>query len=219
MVSTYIVVGSRGTVGSQVVQRLNMLNKSVLTVPAAEILRCSNISSIDGISSLYCNHSIQPLKSNLGLILSHRYRENGTLAALETELAITRNFVWSLSKICISLRVVVLGSITGRLVNQNICEAYHYSKDLQKSIVRQSVRIGNLHMNLLELNWFEKYSKHVATEEYKQTLSRHNQRLAGDNLPNVESITDFSCALIEMQRPPRGEIIVYDGGLSLLQGD
>ena len=44
-----------------------------------------------------------------------------------------------------------IGSIAGRRIDRKQSEAYHYSKDLQKSIVRQSVRIDKLHMNLLEL--------------------------------------------------------------------
>jgi len=204
-------------VGSQIVRRLKTLGKHVITTSATEILGCDNITSSEDVLRLVCDSSISLAEAQVGLILSHRYREENIQAALGNELRITRDFVWSLSKLCASLRVVVLGSIAGRLVDRKMPESYHYSKDLQKSIVRQSVRIGSLYMNLIELNWFEKYTGHNATDEYSQIMLDLKQKLGGDNLPTVDSITDFACALIEMQRPPRGETIVYDGGLSLFQ--
>ena len=74
-------------------------------------------------------------------------------------------------------------------------------------------------MNLLELYWFEKYTEEKATSEYRQIMVDMNNLLGGNNLPTIDSITDFSCALVEMDRPPRGQTIVYDGGLSSLQRD
>jgi hypothetical protein len=212
--NVYIVIGSRGIVGSQITKRLRSLNKHVVTIATSEILQRKKIESLECIRSLANNSAISLAEKQVGLILAHRYRKDNIQAALLSELTITRDFVWGLANLCASLRVVVLGSITGRLIDRKLPEAYHYSKELQKSIVRQSILIGNLHMNLLELYWFEKYTEEKATPEYKEIMSVIRQQLGGDNLPSVESITDFSCALIEMHRPPRGQTIVYDGGLS-----
>jgi hypothetical protein len=210
----YIVIGSRGIVGSQITKRLRSLNKHVVTIAASEIVQRKKIDSLECFRSLANDSSITLAEKEIGLILAHRYREDNIQTVLLNELSITRDFVWGLANLCASLRVVVLGSITGRLIDRKLPEAYHYSKELQKSIVRQSIRIGNLQMNLLELYWFEKYTEEKATPEYKKTMSELRKQLGGDNLPSVESITDFSCALIEMHRPPRGQTIVYDGGLS-----
>lgn len=217
MDSIYIVVGSRGVVGSQIVQRLKCLGKLVAIITTTEILQTSNIKLTVQMANLCHEASIDPVKARVGLILAHRYRGINIQCALSNELCITRDFVWSLSRLCASLRVVVLGSITGSLVDRNLPEAYHYSKDLQKSIVRQSIRINNLCMNLLELNWFEKYPEGKRSNEYRQIMANIKQQVGGDSLPTVDSITDFSCALIELPHPPRGQIIVYDGGFSLYQ--
>ena len=219
MDNIYIVIGSRGNVGSQIVQRLRKLNKCVITQLTSEILQFSNEELVERVTSFFSENSIQLRKTNVGVILAHRYRGDNVQIALENELRITRDFIWALSMLCESLRVVVLGSIAGRHVDQKMPEAYHYAKDLQKSIVRQSVRIRNLHMNLLELNWFEKFVEELATDEYRKTIAIIKKRLGGDNLPSVDSITEFSCALIELQHPPRGETIIYDGGFSLFQKD
>lgn len=217
MVSSYIVVGSRGIVGNQVVTRLRQLGKLVIIKTTSEILQSTEAELSVSLVSSMAEYSVKPSVSSIGLILAHRYRGNDIKCALDNERCITRDFTWGLTKLCVSLRVVVLGSITGGRIDRSISEAYHYSKDLQKSIVRQSIRIDNLHMNLLELNWFEKYPEAQASDEYRQIMVRLKQKLGRDNLPNVDSITDFACALIEMSPPPRGQSIVYDGGLSMFQ--
>ena len=217
--SIYIIVGSRGIVGQQIVQRLMLLKKSVIVVTVQMILDSDSSTIIEKISKLFVQHSINPRNANVGLILAHRYRGDDNKTGLFNELCITRDFVWNLATLCSSLRVVVLGSITGQLVDIKSPEAYHYTKDLQKSIVRQSVRISNLYMNLLELSWFEKFSNKVASDDYRQIMASLKGQLGGDNLPYVNSITDFSCSLIEMPLPPRGQSIVYDGGISLFQND
>jgi hypothetical protein len=215
--SIYLVVGSHGVVGSQVTQRLRSQGKLVATKSSSEILQASNSSDLAETVSPFVDNSIDLQNSRVGLILAHRYRGNDIQRALNIELCITRDFVWGLSKLCESLRVVVLGSVAGRLVDKKLPEAYHYSKDLQKTIARQSVRISNIHMNVLELSWFEKYPKHKATDDYRNIMANLRQHLGGDCLPTVDSITDFSSALIEMHHPPRGQTIVYDGGISLSQ--
>lgn len=217
MVSTYIVVGSRGIVGNQIVKRLRDIGKLVFIKKTSEILLSTEADLMASMLSSMAEYSINPLESSIGLILAHRYRGNDIRCALDNERCITRDFTWELAKQCASLRVVVLGSITGSRVDRKLPEAYHYSKDLQKSIVRQSIRINNLHMNLLELNWFEKYPEAQASDEYTQIMVNLKQQLGRDNLPTVNSITDFACALIGLSPPPRGQSIVYDGGHSLFQ--
>ena len=198
-----------------ILTRLNTVGKHVLIKTTNEILHSPEEELFDSISASMAEYSVCLSEANIGLILAHRYRGNDIRSALDNERCISRDFVWGLTKLVTSLRVVVIGSIAGRRIDRKQSEAYHYSKDLQKSIVRQSVRIDKLHMNLLELNWFEKYPKSQAFDEYKQTLDRVKRHLGGDNLPNVDSITDFACSLIEMAHPPRGQEILYDGGFSM----
>jgi len=219
MASTYIVVGSRGIVGNQVVKRLREIGKLVLIKRTSEILESTKADLMGSIVSSMEEYSVNPLESSIGLIMAHRYRGDDIGCALDNERCITRDFTWGLANLCASLRVVVLGSIAGGRIERKLPEAYHYSKDLQKSIVRQSVRINNLHMNLLELYWFEKYPEAQASDEYTQIMISLKQQVGRDNLPNINSITDFACALNEMSPPPRGQSIVYDGGLSLFLCD
>ena len=213
-----LVVGSSGAIGKQVVQSLSKRAVIPILISSSQ-LRILGIADLDEfLREILLRHDIEdPSTSTLGLILAHRCRSNDTLAALESELRITRDFVWTLSKICLSLRAVVLGSITGRLIDAKSSEAYHYSKDLQKSIVRQSVRIPNLSMNLLELSWFRKYLDSDATQEYRRAMKDLDSKLGKGNVPTVETITDFACNVIESLRPPRGQVITYDGGFSQLQ--
>lgn len=216
----HIVVGGQGVVGNQVVKKLKERKRYVLVKSTKEIIDCPKNELATSICSLFAKHLDNIGKpARVSLILAHRCRDEDIQIALSNELQITRNFVWALSSQCISLNVVVIGSITGRLVSKKLPESYHYAKDLQKSIVRQSVRVSNLYMNLLELNWFRKYGFDKATSEYNQIMSDLTQELEGDHLPSVETITDFCCSLIDMQLPPRGQTIIYDGGLSLFQID
>ena len=219
MVEFYIVVGSRGTVGKQVVNRLYSMGKAVMITLTSEILESSMDEVINGIKDKAEKMSINISISKVGVILAHRYRDEVNSVAVFNELSITRDFIWALSEACSSLRVVVLGSITGTFVDNKLPEAYHYAKDLQKSIIRQSIRVADLHMNLLALSWFKKYPLKNRTPEYQRTLGRLEEELGGDNLPSVESITDFCCTIIEMVYPLRGQSIVYDGGISLFQKD
>ena len=106
----------------------------------------------------------------------------------------------------------MIGSIAGRRIDRKQSEAYHYSK-VTKEYRQATVRIDKLYESL-ELNWFEKYPKSQAFDEYKQTLDRVKRHLGGDNLPNVDSIP-IACSLIEMAHPPRGQEILYDGGFSM----
>jgi len=217
MNNLYIVVGGSGIVGSQVVRRLNDLGKSVVTFPTREILLGETSQLRESMLGLIAGKSTDQSTTHIGLILAHRFRGENIQSVLMNELRVSRDFVWQLSELCASLRVIVFGSITGSLVDNKSTEAYHYSKDLQKSIVRQSIRLSNLHMNLLELNWFKKYPQARASTEYLQLIDRLRRIMGENNLPTVNSITDFSSALIETTNPPRGQTIVYDGGFSLFQ--
>ena len=198
-------------------QRLIRLNKCVITQLTSEILEFSNEELVERVASSFSENSIKLREAKVDVILAHRYRVEKVQIALENELRITRDFIWALLMLCKPLRVVVLGSITGRHVDQKTPEAYHYAKELQKSIVRQSVRIRNLNMNLLELHWFEKFVEELATDEYRKTIANVKKIIRDDNLPSVDSITEVSCALIELQHPPREETIIYDSGFSLFQ--
>ena len=217
MSKVYIVVGSKGALGCQIFNRLKALNKFVFPVFALDILKCKPEHIIMDIDKFLTIHSICLAKANIGVILAHRC-ENIDISLL-SEIRITRDFVWSLAQNCCKLRVVVLGSVTGRLVDRKMSEAYHYSKDLQKSIVRQSIRILNLDMILVELYWFVKYQGIKATYEYQNRINRVGSLVGENNFPTVESIVDLCCSLIEMTIAPRGHLIPFDGGLSLLQED
>jgi hypothetical protein len=217
MNSLYILVGSRGIVGSQILQRLRSRGEYVITCNAGDLLECDIETLEMKLRTMFSVNSVDTSRVRVGVILAHRYRGDNNREALNSEMCITRDFTWTMSRICKSVRVVVLGSITGRFVDVKLPEAYHYSKDLQKSIARQSVRVKNLSMNVIELGWFVKYSRSKATGEYRDIMSRLQAEYGESVVPTVDSITDLCTLLLEMSHPPRGETIVYDGGLSLYQ--
>jgi hypothetical protein len=72
-------------------------------------------------------------------------------------------------------------------------------------------------MNILELSWFEKYEKSLQTAPYKKNINKLKRLLGKNNLPSVADIANLSKNLIECRLPPRGQVITYDGGYSLLQ--
>jgi len=82
----YIVIGSRGIVGSQIAKRLKSLNKHVATISASEILQRKKIESLECIRSLTHKSAISLAEKQVSLILAHRYKKDNIQAALLSEL-------------------------------------------------------------------------------------------------------------------------------------
>jgi aspartate-semialdehyde dehydrogenase len=218
MIDIFIVVGAGGTVGEQIAAYLKETGEPVVRVSARKLIQQISLNLDRSIDKLLDEAKSENVKTNsLGLIFVHRSREQDPLATLSTELSLTRDFVWALSKRVEKLNVIILGSVTGAFLDAGSSEAYHYAKDLQKSIVRQSCRLKNVAMNILELSWFEKYEKSQQTALYKKNIDKLKRILGKNNLPSVADIANFSKNLIKCRLPPRGQIITYDGGYSLLQ--
>ena len=68
MVNTYIVVGSRGIVGSQILTRLNTVGKHVLIKTTNEILHSPEEELFDSISASMAEYSVCLSEANIGLI-------------------------------------------------------------------------------------------------------------------------------------------------------
>lgn len=218
MVDFYVVVGAGGIVGQQVMARLKLLGKSVQVLPTQAILN-GTLTEVEAMVLDVIKSAIVSQRDSIriGIIFAHRVRIIDLLEALRCELRITRDLIYTFAANCSEVRAVILGSITGTVVHRHSSEAYHYTKDLQKSCVRYSVIYDNVYMNLLELSWFEKYLPSQATKEYLDASYCAKQIVGERNFVNISDITDFSVALMESDRPPRGQIIAYDGGYSLLQ--
>jgi hypothetical protein len=218
MIDIYVVIGAGGIVGRKVEAFLERRGKCVVTLPTELILGAAKDDIQDiAISAIRQKRFLQLKDTRIGLILAHRARGADIYEAIISEIRVTRDLVHAFASACMELRVIVLGSVTGRLVDHKSPESYHYAKDFQKSCVRYSVTQNNVYMNLLELSWFQKYSESEMTEEYEHDLASVKRALGCGHLVNVEDITDFLIEILEMHRPPRGQIITFDGGYSLLQ--
>ena len=218
MADIYIVVGARGVVGEQVVSRLESIEKSVLTISGKTLVQMSEREFLHASSQQIKEISTSPNAiDSVGVILAHRTRHNDVSKSVQGELRLCRDLIRAFAEKFSKVNVVILGSITGSFIDIATSEAYHYAKDTQKSCVRQSIRIPNLCMNLIELSWFVKYPEHRFHEGYRKQIEQVGQRVGYGNLPTVLDITDFAVSLIELRRPPRGQVIAYDGGYSLLQ--
>ena len=133
MINVYVVVGATGTLGSYVAESLCEDGKTVIKVSASFLTSLNSGEFSVAINELVKKISdVQSIHQSIGIILAHRYRGDDILTALKNEVIITHDLVWYLSKQISELRVVVLGSITGGLVDHKSAEAYHFSKDLQK---------------------------------------------------------------------------------------
>ena len=218
MVDKIVVIGAGGVVGGGIASCLRQMGRNVVTVSARRVTSLGG-SSIDGVVSSIAGESMSPEISNfsLGLVLAHRYRGDDPFQAMRIEFLVTRDLTWALSRVVSNLRVVVVGSVTGALVCEDLPEAYHYSKDIQKSITRQSCRLRNVQMNVLELSCFEKHPQDIQTPEYMAAMSSIRRQIGYSNLPSIADISNFIDQLMSASKNPRGQVISFDGGYSLLQ--
>lgn len=217
-INTTLVVGSSGILGSGISLHLESLGRKVVKVSARHVLSLCDSSLVQYLGGILPNagsgHQLQP---PLAIIMAHRYRGDDPLQALNAELSITQRLPWTLSRMVSHLRVFVIGSVTGELLDLKSPLAYHYAKDLQKSIVRQSCRLPNVEMNIIELSWFEKYEPTVQTKEYSLAVSTIKESLGSSNFPGIQEIADFIDNLMRASLLPRGQKICFDGGYSLIQ--
>lgn len=218
MCKTVVVVGVGGVLGGGVAVKLGQLGFDVVPVSAKAILNMSFNSLTSFAGDLVSGISVMSsAQSSVGLVLAHRCRSSDPCESISAELAITRGLTWALADLVPNLRVVVLGSVTGTFLCPSLPESYHYAKDMQKSIARQSLRLSNVQMNVVALSWFEKYAKEKQCPEYSNELARVSEKIGSSNLPSISDIGDFVGALLRARHVPRGQVINFDGGYSTLQ--
>jgi len=218
MIEVYVIVGAGGVLGSQISNDLRKFDVPIVRVSAAHLTSLNDQAFSEAINGLVNEIKlVRPNAERVGLVLAHRYRGTDIPLALRNELCITRDFIWCLSKNFSRLHAVVVGSATGRYIDSASSDAYHFAKDLQKSIVRRSVTLPNVAMNLLELSWFEKHPISVATPEYRKKIEDLRTLLGDNNVPAPSNIAEFIRQLLDCALPPRGQSITYDGGYDLFQ--
>jgi len=218
VVDVYIIVGSGGKLGSQISNALKKFDVPIVKISGAYLASLNDQEFSEAVAGLVNEIGFsRPNVKQVGLVLAHRYRGLDILTALRVELCITRNLVWRLSEHVKRLNVVVVGSITGRYIDRSSPEAYHFAKEMQRLIVRQSIMLPNVAMNAIELSWFEKYSTLQSTPEYRSQMGELRGLLGQNNLPSPADIAEFIRQLLDCALPPRGQSIVYDGGYDLFQ--
>ena len=214
-----LLIGSNGVIGRQIAEYLNKKGVISVNLSAKQITSLKQENLKDFVDSKLTANLEDYKEEDFSLILTHRFREGTMKDIVINELLITRELPWMLSTKCSSLKVIVIGSVTGRQVSLNQPEHYHYAKDLQKSIVRQSIRKENISMNLIELSSLNKYKDEDGSKEYKENLKKQGELIGQKNLVCVQDIANYAYTLITMKNPPRGQILTYDGGYSLHQRD
>jgi hypothetical protein len=217
MVDAYVLIGGNGILGKQVAKELLSRNRICISLSARDLIRDFENGSISPTKALLERIRLIDSIRCLGLIFAHRYRGDNCLESLRIELSLTRNLVWELSSELEQLRVVVLGSVTGSRLDVGSSEAYHYAKDLQKSICLQSIRLSNVSMNLIELSWFEKYPRCEQTASYAKKMEDLKNIIGSRNLPTTSDISDYLISVMECHLSPRGQILSYDGGYNHIQ--
>lgn len=219
MTSAVLMTGASGRLGRQIFDCLLADGFKAVSISSAPLLNLQGGVAI----ARYLREMLVPDSpaSNedpvIKLLLAHRPRTASVSEALDAELRMTRDLVWGLSEIYPEVRVIVLGSITGQRVDPDSAEAYHYCKDLQKSIVRQSVTVPNVFMNLIELSWFNKYPPSIADKLYAKRIDSVRSVIPTRHVVTVTEITEIAVRILGAMRPPRGQIIAYDDGYSLMQ--
>ncbi|MEI6030911.1 MAG: hypothetical protein WCJ92_07290 [Alphaproteobacteria bacterium] len=218
MVDVILVLGATGIVGRQLHDQLLKNSKPIIAVSAAELARldsCDFDSRVSDIISEINTIAANPAK--IGIVLAHRIRNLDSKNAVVCELKISKDFIWKLSGKFKFINVVVLGSVAGKLVDMKTPDAYHLSKDVQKTCARLSLKLTNVAMNVLELGWFEKYPEDCWSAEYRKNMLSIKQHIGPYGLPSLVDLAKFVLLLLDLDIPPRGQTITYDGGYSLLQ--
>ncbi len=219
MASAVLMTGASGRLGRQIFECLLADGFKAVSIRSAPLLKLQGEEAIARYlrEMLESDNPVANEDHVVKLLLAHRPRMASVSEAVDAELRMTRDLVWGLSEICSEVRVIVLGSITGQRVDPDSAEAYHYCKDLQKSIVRQSVTVPNVFMNLIELSWFNKYPPSMADNLYSERVESVRSVMPTRHVVTVAEITEIAVRILGALRPPRGQIVTYDDGYSLIQ--
>jgi hypothetical protein len=152
------------------------------------------------------------------IIFCHRIRNNDPLKALVSEFIISRDFVLFLNKYFKKINVTYVSSITGELIDRNSPEAYHYSKDLQKTISRYlTISNSNIKANVLSLSAFRKYSIENSSSEYTNLCKKYTEILGDIPLVRVENIAQEIVKFTIEINCIRGSNIPLDSGFTIIQ--
>jgi|LauGreDrversion4_2_1035121.scaffolds.fasta_scaffold38066_4 hypothetical protein len=218
MVDRIFITGAQGQLGRQLVSSLTSAQVSIIPIKSAVVLSVETNTRLKAFlnEQFVSKISINSSRPSVALILAHRSRADDSLVMLRDELRMTRDLVYAFAELCREVRVVVLGSVTGRQVDQASSEAYHYAKDLQKSIVRRSILLPNLFMNLVELSWFVKHTT-AADAEYVCALDQARGNSPTGEVVEPRHIADLCLRLLLVERSPRGQVFALDDGYSLMQ--
>jgi transcriptional regulator of met regulon len=148
MVNHYFLIGSGGLLGKKIFEYFKK-KENITKISAREYVGLKTDFDRKKFIIKKITNSISKYKSaKVALIFAHRIRDNNIVNAINSEILITRNITKIFSETCLETRVVVLGSVTGRLIDKKTLESYHYTKDIQKIIVRQSIKHKKLFIRI-----------------------------------------------------------------------
>ena len=216
-----ILIGKNSSIGTRLVPFLNTYY-SFYTLSAASLLTTIHEGkSLVPLFQQYFQERDRNSDIERLFLLCYRVRAGGSVAQLVSdELVLLRGILQGICKSSHKCRIVIIGSPTGGLVHKRSDEAYHYQKDLQKSIFRYfSGQMGeSQYLNMIEV-WssFIKYEAVESTPDYLSFLSE--VRNAGYR----KRLIDYSCLasavrfLFDSGNQVNGSIVKLDNGLSNVQ--
>ena len=118
-----------------------------------------------------------------------------------------------------SSKTVVLGSITGRQIHIASQEAYHYQKDIQRSMVKYlGTQYQRHHINLIEINsCFRKYSKEHSSDNYNDYCEKVSNFNPNKKMLNYLDLSETIRLHLNPSVKISGTFIQLDNGFANIQ--
>lgn len=219
MPNRIIIIGRRSSIAQRLAYHLAK-KYSITTVSASDLL--ARVREYGSLDEYFSDHYlIHDECSEYLFVLCYRIRGSADIASLvSSELELTRAILSGIYTTFKRARTVIIGSPTGSLVHAGSDEAYHYQKDIQKSIFRyHSSRLGSEQfLNMIEL-WssFIKYNDDELTPSYSSLLDQIREVSKRKTLVDYSSLAASIEFLFDTRNLINGTIVRLDNGVSNVQ--
>ncbi len=152
----------------------------------------------------------------IGLIFCHRIRESklSTEDTVSAEFMILNTVIEECLKIKnTQINIIVIGSITGQLIDVKSSLQYHLQKELQKSFVRYiGVIHPNISANIIEISAFSKYEHGNPSPTYLKTKDKIESYMNHRLMPNYNQLSNLIRFLLLENHGLSSQVIRLDNG-------
>ena len=193
----------------------NLINISLTSV------KYSDSSYVEKIKRAIQKSCMDVNRDFTGVLVAYRLRE--TTQTIEEMVAQEITLLRTINKYIIdgfeSSKTVVLGSITGERLNTGSSEAYHYQKDIQKSMVRYlGIQNPRHHINLIEINsCFRKYSKESSFVDYIDYCQKVSKMNPNKEMLDYQDLSETIKYHLNPSVKISGTIVRLDNGFADIQ--